>query len=160
VLPRFSAHRMVDEYLRRMYIPALRAGTRLDADDRAGARALAAWKARVHRCWPGVELRWLETPPVSLHKGEALRLRIAAALNGLGTDDVRVECLMESQRARETSMRTAGIAFEPRPGTGAETLYELELVPPADGQLQFRVHAFPWHPLLAHPFECGLQRWL
>jgi len=49
-------------------------------------------------------------------------------------------------------------------GTG-ETLYHSDLFDPAytctvGGLQEFRVRVYPCHPLLSHPFECGLMIWL
>jgi starch phosphorylase len=41
-----------------------------------------------------------------------------------------------------------------------EHLYALEFAPELSGRIEYRLRAFPTHPLLAHPFETGLMIWL
>lgn len=161
ILPRFSAHRMVMEYLHHMYSPAIRAGNELAKDNGRSARQLAAWKSAVHAKWSGVSLRWMEPPPDTLRTGESMRLRVGATLNGLAPDDIRIECLLEACPAGAREPEVTTTVFTPVNNTGSiETIYELEFMPPCNGLLNFRIHAYPWHNLLAHPFELGLQIWL
>lgn len=160
ILPRFSAHRMVRDYLHQMYVPAIRGGKALVANTGKEAQALAAWKRAVREKWSGVMLRWVEPPAEALSSGEAATLRVAARLDGLEPGDIRVECLLETKHPGATERRVTAAAFKPVTSNQAETIYELELLPPGNGLLYFRVHAFPWHPLLAHPFEVGLQIWI
>ncbi|HYW02331.1 MAG TPA: alpha-glucan family phosphorylase [Gammaproteobacteria bacterium] len=155
VLPRFNAQRMLQDYLRDHYLPAIRRGKQLAEDEAAGARALAAWKARVRELWPGVAAEWAEMPPATLSTGEALPLRVAVKLNGLDPDDVCVECVLGTA--------APGKEFRPlechrlRAGDGAadQTLFGLDLCISRNGLLQYEIRLFPNHPLLSHPFETG-----
>ena len=91
VIPRFNMRRMVFDYARALYQPAARHYRKLAAQEFAGARLLAEWKQRVRQAWPKVSLRPLTEPPPDMPRGERLRLRVAAGLNGLQPADVRVE---------------------------------------------------------------------
>jgi len=136
-------------------ITTCRRGKQLAEDEAAGARALAAWKARVRELWPGVAAEWAEMPPATLSTGEALPLRVAVKLNGLDPDDVCVECVLGTA--------APGKEFRPlechrlRAGDGAadQTLFGLDLCISRNGLLQYEIRLFPNHPLLSHPFETG-----
>lgn len=43
---------------------------------------------------------------------------------------------------------------------GASQRFGLELQPRWCGRLVYRIRAFPYHPLLAHPHEMGAMVWL
>jgi len=142
ILPRFNAQRMVMDYVRDYYGPAARQGRLLAADEGRPARQLAAWKRRIARVWPRVGLRLLETPPSQTEAGRSVPLRVAARLDALGPEDVRVECLV----GRED------------PDTGELRVRERHLLAPAerlgDEELAFAI------PLLCHPFELGRMVWV
>src|SRR5579862_6905536 len=91
VIPRFNMRRVLFDYTQGLYLPAATQYQRLAADSFTGARTLADWKQRVRTAWPKVSLKPLVDAARDLPRGERLRLRIAAALNGLAPADVRVE---------------------------------------------------------------------
>src|ERR1700744_794839 len=82
VIPRFNMERVLFDYTRGLYQPAAQQYRKLAGDGFAGARQLAEWKQRVRQAWPKVSLRLLEDASPELPKGELLRLKVAASLNG------------------------------------------------------------------------------
>src|SRR5258708_2337147 len=62
LLPRYDASRMLGEYVSKFYLPASRQGHRYAEHGFEGAKAMAAWKARVRAAWPGVAARRLDSP--------------------------------------------------------------------------------------------------
>lgn len=158
ILPEFNADRMLADYTQRIYWPAARSAAALAAGSGAPAIELAQWKRRVDAIWPGVALRWLQAPPARSSSGQALLLRVAAKTAGLTSGDLAVECVIESNGSH--APRTHHFGFEAVAVEGEESTYELKLTPPAEGLLALRVRAYPRHPLLSHPFEMGLMRWL
>jgi starch phosphorylase len=152
---------MVDEYVETFYKPAAAQAARYLADDAAGARAVAQWKTRVCAAWDGITLRRLDQPGGTLTFGESTSIEVAVGLNGLEPDDVAVELVL-SRGLRDADERRRRHVFAPA-GTvadGGERRYVLDLQPQLCGRLDYRIRAFPRHPLLTHPFEMGLMRWL
>jgi glycogen phosphorylase len=161
LLPRYDASRMLGEYIGRFYLPAATQGKKVAERGYEGARALAAWKARVRAAWPGVALRRRDHPPRRIQFGDTLQIDVAVALNGLAPQDVCVELLLarglqdriEAEHAHELS---AAGALE---DTG-EHRFTLQFTPELAGRLDYRIRAYPRHELLAHRFELGLMSWL
>ena len=83
VIPRFNMDRVLFDYTRGLYQPAAQQYRKLAADGFAGARQLADWKQRVRQAWPKVSLRLVEDAAPDVPRGQALRLKVAAGLNGL-----------------------------------------------------------------------------
>jgi len=159
ILPRFNAERMVLEYARRLYKPALDQAQRLDAGGGERARRVAQWKHHVREHWRSIALRWAEAPPESIHTGEEVTLRIGVYLDGLGVDDVRIECLLELPHdSAEPATRIE--RFEPLEGSGPDRTFQVHLDDLPNGLVYIRARAYPWHPDLAHPFEMGYMTWL
>ncbi len=161
ILPRFNATRMVHEYLAKFYLPASQQGRRYADSGYARAREVAAWKARVRAAWTGVKLRRLDQPPKRIRFGDAVRIEVAAGLNGLAPGDVAVELLL-ARGAGEPEDRQLRyeLAFDGTRTEGGEHRFALELSPELCGRLDYRIRAHPRHEALTHPLELGLMTWL
>ena len=160
VLPRFNAERQVIEYTTRFYAPAARLARALRADDHAGARALAAWKAQVTAAWPGVGLRLLAGPPATLAAGSSFELQVAVTPNGLLAADVHVECQLGALDAEGVFQPHTAVALTSVAEGSGEIRYAATVTPGQSGLAALRIRAWPTHPLLAHRFELGRMRWL
>ena len=161
ILPRYNATRMVGEYVSKFYSAAAHHGRRYGDASYTAAKAVAAWKARVRAAWPGVALRRVDVPQPRLKFGQHLRLELAVTLNGLAPEDVVVELLLTAPEyeSGERKPRQYRFAVEGAVDGGGQRRFVLELAPEACGRLDYRIRAYPWHELLAHPFELGLMLW-
>jgi glycogen phosphorylase len=161
ILPRYNATRMVGEYVSKFYGAAAHHGRRYNDDSYAAAKAVAAWKARVRAAWPGVALRRVDVPQPRLKFGQSLRLKVAVTLNGLAPEDVVVELLLgvPEYESTEKKPRQYRFAADGAVDGGGKQRFVLELAPEVCGRLDYRIRAYPWHELLAHPFELGLMVW-
>ena len=175
VIPAFNMRRVLFDYTRGLYQPAAAQHRRLTAEGFAGARTLADWKTRVRQAWPKVSLRLLTDATRDLPRGERLRLRVAAGLNGLTPADVRVEFVARrllpeaeltppplssyNQPPREGLWQARFSATEEQDTDGA-MVFALDVEPKECGQFRTEVRIYPWHELLSHPYELGLMRWL
>jgi starch phosphorylase len=175
VIPRFNMGRVLFDYTRGLYLPAAQQYRLLAADAFTGARTLAEWKQRVRAAWPKVSLKLLSDSVRDLPRGERLRLRVAAGLNGLQPSDMRVEfvatrLLPEAHLAppplssyglgaREGVWNAAFTATDEHDADGA-VVFALDVEPQECGQFRTEVRIYPWHELLSHPYEVGLMKWL
>lgn len=162
LLPRYNAARMVNEYASKFYVPASRQGARYAHNDFSGARKVAAWKAFVRTAWPGVAIRRLDTSSRRISFGDTVTFDVAVKLNGLGSEDVIVELLICRRLKKDSLCEFRHFRFE---FTGieeqsAEHLFELNLTPDFCGKLDYYIRVYPYHSLLAHPFEMGMMVWL
>jgi starch phosphorylase len=159
ILPRFNASRMLNEYVQHFYGPAAKRGRTYHADGCAQARDVAHWKARVREAWPNVAMAAHLPPVTRLTFGEHARFEARVALNGLAVDDVAVEMVMQPRRG-EAASPVQHVRFAPHGEPEDDwQRYVLDLAPEHCGKLDFRIRAFPTHPLLTHPFELGLMLW-
>jgi starch phosphorylase len=159
---RFSALRMVGQYVDNFYLKAARRGREMTMDDCAAAKTVAAWKARVRSAWSGVQARRLDTPPRRLPFGTSFRIEVAVALNGLAPEDVTAEIIMERAEldAGDAAPRAHRLAHVRKLEGSHEDLFALDLAPEHCGSLRYRVRLYPAHRLLTHRFELGMMRWL
>ena len=161
-LTQFNTGRMIDEYLERYYLPAIRQGNRYRSEQFAVARDVAAWKARVRESWPRVRIRRLDAPVRHLQFGSSMRVEVAVSLDGLQSSDVCVELLLNRSITRTGNPVLPPFRFESLGPLedGHEHLFVLDLRPELCGQLDYRIRLYPQHPSLTHPFETGLMTWL
>jgi glycogen phosphorylase len=174
VIPRFNMRRVLYDYTQGLYLPAVSQYQRLAADAFTGARTLADWKQRVRQAWPKVSLKLLNDAARDLPRGERLRLRVAAGLNGLSPADVRVEFAAQrllpeadlsppplssfEQPPRDGVWQAAFTPTDEHEADGA-VVFALDVEPPECGQFRTEVRIYPWHELLSHPYELGLMKW-
>ena len=173
VIPRFNMRRVWFDYTQGIYNPAVAQYRRLSADGFTGARTLAEWKQRVRAAWPKVSLKLLSDTAGDLPRGERLRLRVAAALNGLAPSDVRVEFIAHrllpeanlsppplssyGHAAPDGIWNAALSPTEEALADGAVT-FALDVQPPECGQFRTSLRIYPFHELLSHPYELGLMK--
>ena len=178
IIPHFNMRQVLDNYRAGLYRPAAQGGRALAADHYAGAKALALFKEKAARAWPRVALRQLEPVPSRLDFGGRLRMRVAAFLNGLEPNDVRVELVLRrvlpagetepplyTSFTREDGAKSRGAVreyFNPTGQVDSEGSHEFGIdgAPPWCGRLDAQVRIVPHHPLLSHPYEMGLMKWL
>ena len=158
VLPQFNAGRMLNEYVQDFYGPAAQRGRVYHAEGCAAARDVAHWKARVRQAWPGVKLEHGAAPSTRLRFGERARFEVMVALAGLTPADVAVELVMQPRIGGGDQAQRIAFTAEGEPQDGRQR-YVLDLEPDRCGKLDLAIRAYPFHPLLTHPFELGLMLW-
>lgn len=159
--PRFNTHRMLDEYTRQYYVPAIEASRRRQAHELAEAREVASWLQRVRASWHDVRIRDTSAPqPNHVLAGERVTIHAQAELAALDPDDVRVELVWGSvdevgtfHESNVTEMAQIGTADD---GT---VEYMAEISTPGSGRLGYTIRILPSHPALLHPLDSGLIRW-
>ncbi|HKV23003.1 MAG TPA: alpha-glucan family phosphorylase [Candidatus Acidoferrum sp.] len=91
--PEFNMHRMVVQYVNNYYVVAHGRFKRLENENAARTRNLAAWLTRVQAAWPGILVESAERSLMEIHMGEQVSVTASVFLNGLSPDDVRMEIL-------------------------------------------------------------------
>ncbi len=113
--PRFNTHRMVREYVQRLYKPAAADFGRLAAEDFAEARAEADWSERIREHWHEVailEVR-LDQEGSRVTIGSELRVEALVRLGGLQPSDVAVEAYVGPVDDHQNIQEGRGWRLEP-----------------------------------------------
>jgi starch phosphorylase len=150
--PRFSANRMVREYVESHYIPAARRFAERSADGARLARELAQWSSEIHRAWDTVVFG-----PLVTHADErGIRFVVSVELGRLDPSSIRVELYADAT----DSDRATFIPMHPleTPCTSAGCRYEafVETRRPAD---HYTPRVVPAHAHASVPAEVGNIRW-
>ena len=152
--PWVQASRMVREYVQRCYLPAAETVARLAEDSFAGAKDLAAYRARVEESWPGVRVvdSELEADGRDLVVGADVKVRATVELAGLGPDEVEVQAVLG--RLGDTDQMHDIVTYTMQPDGGPHTFSATVPLPRA-GAIGYTVRVLPKHELLAVPAELG-----
>ncbi len=75
IAPRFSSHRMVAEYTRRFYNPAIARWRYLTGEAMSRAKALSAWKSSLKKDWQEIAINDVQIQVNNDHDNEQLNLR-------------------------------------------------------------------------------------
>jgi len=161
IAPHFNAARMLDEYIRKFYVPAASQWRRHADDGFALSRHMAAWKERVRAGWGGVGLRRSSEAPARVDFGDAVRFEVAVRLNGLEPADVAVEVVFNRRGVHDEEQDTHAVRLAPeRRLDDGDWLYGIDLNPDWCGRIEYRFRVYPYLEQLTHRFEMGLMCWL
>ena len=156
--PKVLATRMLRDYVEGYYTPAARSARAMAADGYEGARALAAWKRRVRKAWPGVAVEHVESSGEdSPHVGARLPVRVVVDLGGLDPSDVAVEAVYGRVDESDALLDPAYLELsggEPVDGGGLRYVGEVPLS--RSGPFGYSVRVVPRHRLLSGRAEMGL----
>ncbi len=160
ICPIFNTHRMVSEYAEKFYIPCTLRRNLFTKDNRARAKQLADWKAKIRDAWGKVKVAKVESGPVeSLPFGSKLNVRASLALAGLSTDDVTVEIYYGPMDPSGRIITGKAIEMHPVGESNALAEFAGDIVCDLTGQLGFSVRVIPSHPDLAQKHETTLITW-
>jgi len=157
--PKVMASRQVRSYTTELYGPAARAGWAMAGADWAGARDLAAYKARVRAGWRNVRVDHVESSGVSdsPQVGDTLDVLAFVALGDLDPGDVDVQVVYG--RASESddllNTETGSLKFA-ESYEGGRHRFEGSLVLSRTGPFGYTVRILPTHPGMANAAEMGL----
>jgi len=161
VCPMFSTHRMIEEYTRRLYVPAGRSWQKLAGESFEPAKRLAHWKRAVHGKWSQVAIDEVQADDGGeLAVGGEVTVRAQVRLGDISPDDVAVE--LYYGRVNPQGELVEGQAA---PMACAESLdhgtYQFVGKIPCQrsGQHGYAVRVVPRHADLVHRHDTGLIYW-
>jgi len=100
IVPRFSTHRMVKEYMDKTYVKAFINSERLSKNDFENAKRDVNWESRVVEAWNGVSVK-----NVAVEENGA-SLRVTVNLGQLSPEDVKVELFLGREGTELEKVRT------------------------------------------------------
>jgi starch phosphorylase len=159
--PLYNSHRMVEDYARIAYVPALENYNRLTRDDCAAAKDLASWRMDMMTKWSNLDVRNIRADePEQLHVGDPIRVRAEVHLNGIRPQDVEVQIYAGRLDYEGKFAQRETIVMRPVESMDdGWTVYVGEIEPAEAGRFGFTVRILPHHPLLLDSHSLGLIRW-
>jgi starch phosphorylase len=148
--PRFSSHRMVREYVEKVYVPAAAAYRRRAEQGAAAAADLEAWNARLRDDWRGLRFVDVRAEPV----GDQWHVQAQVYLGDLPPDSVRLELYSDHTGGEVFVMAKDG----PIPGAvnGFRYFADVPAVRPLD---HYTPRVVPFHESALLPIEAPQVFW-
>lgn len=152
--PRFSANRMLREYLEDYYLPAAQAYRHRTADGNRLVQSLAHWQRDIRRHWSSIYFLNLTVDT----RGDRHHFTVQLYLDELSPDmicaEIYAEGLGNGEPFREAMRRTGKIH-------GAVNGYIYEADVPADRPVQhYTPRVIPFHPAASIPIEESHILWM
>ncbi len=176
--PQFSMRRMLAEYTRKFYVPAMESGNAYSAGIGETARQISRWKEYVRREWQTVFVTVPHLPPSQAKTGQPIEIEAQVWPGRLSAEDLAVEMVTfvaaEDENASrqgeapnqpialQTLSMQCAMAGQEEPGHDPHdnsVRFRGLFVPEETGKYSFGVRVRPYHPALIHPLEMGLSVW-
>jgi len=158
--PEFNMHRMVMQYMDEYYLTAHRRHQRLQADNAARARDLAAWRARIESAWPRIQIKSVSNGLGEFNLGNEIPVSATVYLDSLTPDDVTVQILSGRVDAHDEikSPEVTPMAAAGSEGNGCYR-FQTSLRTDKSGCFGYTVRILPHHPDAVTSFIPGLIQW-
>ncbi|MGQ9603122.1 MAG: alpha-glucan family phosphorylase [bacterium] len=156
----FNTDRMVKEYTRKFYLPALSEYESLKEEDFSKARELAVWISRLRSSWGNIRIESVEAEISGDERvGSRVPVKSRIHLGGLDPEDVAVEIYFGSVDASGKITNAKIIEMSCDPDADGTYLYKA-VVPCEDGGNQgLTVRVIPSRRKITNPLQLGLITW-
>ncbi|MBC8467909.1 MAG: alpha-glucan family phosphorylase [Planctomycetes bacterium] len=174
IAPQFNTHRMVADYTRRFYNPAMAKYNYLTAADCTKAREFSKWKAEVNEAWPGFAVKdvimevsngdgnkKLNPKQSQLKVGSKLSVRTLVKLGKINPKDISVELYYGPVDTWGNIRQGSAIRmdYEQSAETQEEHWFSGSMSCKNAGQHGVAIRVLPNHSDLVNPYEMGLILW-
>ncbi len=161
LVPIYNSHRMVEDYARATYVPALDNYNRLVKNDYAAAKDLASWRMDMMTKWSNLDIRNVKAAePDQLYVGDAVTVSAEVFLNGIRPQDVEVQIYSGRLNYEGKFAQRETTVMKPVSTTGnGWHVFKGDIMPLEAGRFGFTVRILPHHPLLLDSHSLGLIRW-
>jgi len=156
--PAFSMQRMVQDYSRDLYIPAVKHGEEFAANGYKVARDVSEWKGKLRFNWHHIHLEATGPKDGKLAVGETVEVTAKIRLGHLKPSDVAVEITHGREVAGQlTDFET--LPMERIDEMDGTLTYRGEFVPKSSGSYGYGVRIVPNDPRMINKHELALIRW-
>jgi glycogen phosphorylase len=151
--PRFSANRMLREYVEQIYVPATAGFRDRIAEAARLARELVAWDRALEKSWPQLHFGKIQV------QGEAgcWSVQVPVYLSGLDPAFVRVELYADPWEGQGTVCEPM-VRGDPLPGAVNGFLYHVRVSATRPAE-HFTLRILPMHPAAQVPLEASYIWW-
>lgn len=158
--PVYNTSRMVQEYARRFYDPALQQARLFAESNYERGRALTAWLAHLQSNWQHLDIDNITSLNAEVRVGDSLTVSADVYLGDIPPDHVSVQLYEgildengEISRGHDHEMKPAG------DGKKGWYQYTVETVAETTGRHGYTVRIIPSHPDMQRTLRLGLITW-
>lgn len=164
----FNTHRMVKDYVNKLYQPAIKQGEEFAKNDYELAREFSNWREKMQHNWSQVDVQLNDNidpeQEINLKYNEAFKLGAKVKLGSIDPSEVRVQVFLRHEFDHVTFTPEATyelVEMSRKKQLDEETyLYEATIKPSDSGNYRYTVRVLPYHKRLVNLTELGLVSWL
>ncbi len=160
LVSRFNSHRMLQDYIKQLYLPSALNWKKMEADSFQGARQLTAWMKLVRENWSQVRIVGKVAEgkgPIPF--GETLKVGVQMELGKLSPQDLAVDIYYGLVDSKAEFLDRETMVLSNFSREGSRTIFRGEIPCRKVGRFGFKVRVLPSHPLLSNPYSLGLILW-
>ncbi len=162
--PMYGTHRMVQDYVRMMYVPCMERVSKIIEGNYHFLRSYSAWKQNIQRLWPQVRIiadRDIHgLTEYRSHSGQNIRLSVTAQLGSLKPNDVAVEIYYGTLNGGNVIFNGQCVSMSmTRQVDGSTFEYEGELSIDDGGEYAYSFRVVPYHADMFNKMDVPLIRW-
>jgi starch phosphorylase len=160
LVPIFNAHRMVQEYMDRYYLPCSKRYNILSVNNFAGAIELASWRQKLMTGWAGVSVEEvISGDGLDMPVGSELDIEARIKLGSLTPEDVTVEAYYGKLDHNGDFFERDTSILEVKDIKGQPYSFKGKIPCPKAGRFGYTVRVMPSKKRLENPFIIGLVTW-
>jgi starch phosphorylase len=159
--PSMSSHRMLMDYSKNFYFPAIKNYRRLVKDDYAESKSLAAYFGKLKQSWEAIKIVRQESnaKPV-MQRGDSLTVSAYLELGALTPEDLQVELYHGAVSSQTRDITNAEVQEMKSIGKEGNLYhYHVRIECTSTGWQGHTIRILPKHPALVHPFRTGFIKW-
>lgn len=157
----FSSDRMVGDYVRMLYRPAIERFRRLDAEGGSGTRNLSAWIEHLRSIWSDIAFEQVTMSPerTEVRRGESIDIDAGLDLGRVAPENVRVQAMVGPIDADGEIADGRVVPLEQTGSNGSQTTYAGTVVVDSTGRQGITLRVLPADTGLIDPIDVGLVTW-
>jgi starch phosphorylase len=160
IASQFNSHRMVEDYVNRMYLPSAVNWHMIRTEDFTSVRDLTSWIMNMRARWSQMAImeKRVDTKP-GLHVGDSIKIEVVMQLGEIAPQDISVDIYYGRVDSKAEFLDRATVPLRDVSASDSMTVFRGEVPCREVGRFGFRVRVLPAHPLLRTPHSLGLILW-
>jgi starch phosphorylase len=160
ITPEFSTARMVRDYTRKFYLPALQKYSSLQKNNLHGAKELRNWKKHIYQHWETVSFGTISIQGISHAAiGKPIKVYVEVYTGNLSEKDLLVEVVYGKINAQGDLQHVSKQILIFQGYTHGKAWFEGQFMSEFGGQQGCTVRVLPTHTLLTDNADIGLCTW-
>ncbi len=161
---RFSAQRMLMDYTKQFYIPAIESCLKMQQSDYALTRNVTTWLDKMSESWNNIAIADVNVPDpgATLFVGEEMPITIKVVLGEISPDDISVELISGKLNSQEQILSykpVIAVFNESSPAENGIFTFSGKVICTESGRFGITARIIPKNVNLPHTFKPKLITW-